>query len=134
MGDNTLRPYLLGLFNTLASNVADIYWRLDRAHRSLSPKPPSGARPRDVIVCFHFYDSKEALTLATRNKSSAEYKGAKIQINNELSPITLAKCRNLRPITSHLQNHRVPYFWGFPFRLIVPKDGAQHCLRDTHEG
>lgn len=115
IGDNTLRQYLLGLFNTLAPKIADIDWRLDRAHRSLGPKPPSGARPRNVIVRFYYYDSKEALTLATRNKSSTEYKGAKIQIYNDLSPITLAKCRNLRLITSHLQSHRIPYFWGFPF-------------------
>lgn len=134
MGDNARRPYLLGFFNTLVPNIADIDWRLDRAHRSLGPKPPSGSRPGDVIVRFHFYDSKEALTLATHNKSSAEYKGAKIQIYNDLSPITLAIRRNLRPITSHLQNHCIPYFWGFPFHFIVPKEGAQHCLRDMHEG
>lgn len=64
MSDNILLPYLLGLFNTLAHTVVDVDWRLDRAHRSLDPKPPNGAKPRDVIVRFHFYDSKEALTLA----------------------------------------------------------------------
>lgn len=129
-----MQRYLLGLFNTLAPKITDIDWRLDRAHRSLGPKPPSGARPRDVIICFHYYDNKEALTLVTRNKSSIDYKGAKIQIYNDLSPITLVKRRNLRPITSHLQNLRIPYLWSFPFRLIVPCDGTQHCLHDIHEG
>lgn len=128
VGDNTLCSYLLGLFNTLAPNIADIDWRLERAHKSLGPKPPSGARPRDVIVRFHFYDCKEALTLATHNKSLIEYKGAKIQIFSNLSPITLAKRRNLHPITIHLQNHLI--YWGFPFRLIVSRDD----LHDIHEG
>lgn len=54
----------MGLFNTMAPMVVDVDWRLDRAHRSVGPKPPAGARPRDVIVRFNFYESKEALTLA----------------------------------------------------------------------
>lgn len=103
----------------LAPTIADIDLCLDGAYRSLGPKPPAGARPRDVIMRFHCYDSKEALTLATRNKSQVEYKGAKIQVFSDLSPITLAKRRNLCPVTSHLQHHRVPYYWGLPFCLIV---------------
>lgn len=131
--DSELRPYLLSLFNNLVPSVVDIDWRLDRAHRSLGPKPPAGARPRDVVVRFHYFESKEALTLATRNKSQITYKGAKLQIFSDLSPITLAKRRNLRPLTSHLQQHKIPYFWGFPFRLAVSKDGAQYSLRDLQE-
>ena len=107
--DKELRPYLLGLFVTLAPHIPDIDWRLDRAHRSLAPKPPAGSNPRDVVVRFHFYESKEALTVATRNKSRIKFKQAKIQIFNDLSPITLAKRRSFRPVTTHLQNLQVPY-------------------------
>lgn len=101
-------------------------------HRSLAPKP--GVRPRDIVVRFHYCDSKEALTLPTRNRTHTEYKGDKIEIFSDLSPITLAKRRNLRPITAHLQSHRIPYYWGFPFRLSVMKDETQHVLQDLHEG
>lgn len=75
----------------MAPTVVDVDWHLDRAHCSLGPKPPAGARPRDVIVRFHYYESKEALTLATQNKSQLVYKGAKLQTFSDLSPITLAK-------------------------------------------
>lgn len=114
--------------------VVDVDWHLDRAHCSLGPKPPAEARPRDVIVRFHYYDNKEALTLATRNKSQLVYKGAKLKIFSDLSPTTLAKRRNLRPITSHLQHHQVPYYWDFPFHLTVSKDGVQHSLCVLQEG
>lgn len=110
VGDSALRPFFLGLFYTMAPTAVDVDWLLDRAHRSLGPKPPAGARPRDVIVRFHYYESKEALTLATQNKSQLVYKGAKLQTFSDLSPITLAKRWNLRPITSHLQRHQVPYY------------------------
>lgn len=59
--------------------------------RSLGPKPPARACPRNIIVRFQSYDSKEALTLATRNKLQINYKGDKLQILSDLSPITLAK-------------------------------------------
>lgn len=109
IGDGEIRPYLLILFNTMAPLILDIDWRLGRAHRSLAPKPPAGANPRDIKVRFHYYDSKEALTIATRNRSWLEFKGAKIQIFSDLSPITLAKRRSFRPVTALLQNHQLPY-------------------------
>lgn len=129
--DRDLRSYLLSLFNVVAPNIPDIDWRLDRAHRSLAPKPPAGANPRDVVVRFHYYDSKEALTIATRNQ--LDFKGSRIQIFNDLSPITLARRRNLRPLTLHLQTHKVSYRWGFPFRLSASRDGIQYSLRDLQE-
>lgn len=131
--DKEIRSYLLALFVKLVPHIPDIEWRLDRAHRSLAPKPPQGANPRDIIARFHFYESKEALTIATRNRSKVEFKGAKLQIFNDLSSITLAKRRALRPVTSHLQQYQVPYRWGFPFRLSVMKDGSQHSMRDLQE-
>lgn len=131
--DKDLRSYRLSLFNVVAPNIPDIDWRLDRAHRLLAPKPPTGANPRDVIGRFHYYDSKEALTMATHNQSRIELKKSKIQIFSDLSPITLARRRNLRPLTLHLQFHKVMYRWGFPFRLSASRDGIQYSLRDLQE-
>lgn len=42
------------------------------------------------MVWFHYYERKEALTLATHNRSHIDYKGDRIQIFSDLSPITLA--------------------------------------------
>lgn len=133
VGDAQLHEYLLGLFVTLAPTIPDIDWRMDRAHRSLAPKPPVGARPRDIIIKFHYYESKESLLNSTRNKTSITYKGEKLQIFSDLSPITLAKRRSLRPVTLHLQKHCIIYRWGFPFKLTVTKDGVQHHMRDLQE-
>lgn len=40
--DKEICPYLLTLFIYIAPDIPDIDWRLDRAHRSLAPKPPPG--------------------------------------------------------------------------------------------
>lgn len=86
-----------------------------------------------MIVRFHYYDSKEALTITIRNQSRLDFKGSRIQIFNDLSPITLAGRRNLRPLTLHLQTHKVLYLWGFPFHLSASRDGIQYSLRDLQE-
>lgn len=85
------------------------------------------------MVRFHYYESKETLTLATKKRSHIKYKGDKIQIISDLSPITLAKKSYMRPITSHLQFHKIPYYWGFPFRVSVMKDEIQYNLNDLQE-
>lgn len=84
--DKELRSYLRNLFVTLAPHIPDIDWCLDRTHRTLAPKPPPGSNPRDIIVRFHYYDSKEALTAATRKKICIDFKGSKLQIFSDLSP------------------------------------------------
>lgn len=91
MSDNNISSFLLGQLNSLAPDIADIDWHMDHAHRSLAPKPWAGARPHDIMVRFHYYVSKEALTLAAPNRSHIDYKGDRIQIFSDLSPITLAK-------------------------------------------
>lgn len=63
VSDNNIRSFLLGLFNSLAPEIADINWHMDR---SLAPKPPVGARPHDIMVRFHYNESKEALTRHVR--------------------------------------------------------------------
>lgn len=78
VGDSVLQPCLLGLFNTLVPSVVDVDWRLDRAHFSLGLKPPAGARPRDAIVRFHFYDGKKAPHVINPRSHT---KGAKLQPN-----------------------------------------------------
>lgn len=110
VSDNNIRSLLLGLFNSLAPDIADIDWRMDRAHRSLAPKLLVGARPHDFMVRFHYYESKEALTLAARNRSHIDYKGDRIQIFSDLSLITLANRYSLQTITSYLQQHKIPYY------------------------
>lgn len=133
VGDQDLLPYLLSLFNTMAPHVPDIDWRLDKAQRSLAPKPPAGENPGDINVHFHYFDSNKAFTVVTRNKTRLDFKDAKTQIFNDLSPITHAKRRSLQSMTVHLQNYKFIYHWGFPFRLSAPRDGIQHSMRDLQE-
>lgn len=37
-------------------------------------------------------------------------------------------------LTSNLQHHKTPYYWGFPFCLTVSKEGVQYTLWELQEG
>lgn len=83
MHDNKIRSYVLGLFNHLAPDVAGIDWCPGRAQRSLAPKPPAEARPRDIAgasttMITKSHPSNPRVTLAIRNHAHTEYKGDQI--------------------------------------------------------
>lgn len=106
-------------------NAVSQLQRLDGAHSSLAPKPPAGARPHDIVVRFHYYKMQRRLLwpLATNPV-----------LNTRVTKSSYSVTSPLRPITSHLQLHKVPYYWGFLFRLNVTKDGVQHVPHDLLEG
>ena len=65
---------------------------LDRAHRSLHPKPAPGERPRPIIVSFHRFQDKERAMCWVREKDQLLYQDKKIFFFND-SSANLAKKR-----------------------------------------
>lgn len=61
-------------------------------------------------------------------------RGAKFNYSATSPQSPWTKRHLLHPITSHLQLHKVPCYWGFPFRLNVTKDGVQLVPQDLQEG
>ncbi|ROL45247.1 hypothetical protein DPX16_17858 [Anabarilius grahami] len=53
---------------------------LDRAHRSLAPKPAPGQRSRPVILRFHHFQVKDLVIRESRKKGELLYEGHKIRI------------------------------------------------------
>lgn len=53
---------------------------VDFPHWFLGPKPPAGAHPQDIIVCFLYSDSYKSLLRNMCNKSTVDYKGEEIVI------------------------------------------------------
>uniref|UniRef100_A0A803J8S4 L1 transposable element RRM domain-containing protein n=1 Tax=Xenopus tropicalis TaxID=8364 RepID=A0A803J8S4_XENTR len=132
IGATELREYIQALCSTLCPGMAAELWRLDRAHRSLGPRPPISKPPRDIGVRFHYYESKEAVLTATRAAKLIEFQGHKVQIYSDISPVTLAKRRELRPVTRLLQERKIPYRWGYPFKLIVARQGQTYILQNPN--
>ncbi|CAH2284102.1 Hypothetical predicted protein [Pelobates cultripes] len=82
--------------------------------------------PRDIICCIHSFSTKDAIMKAARSRPTWDFRGAQISLFNDLSSVTLEARRALRPITTLLRDHNIPYKWGFPFALL-----ARHQNGDT---
>ncbi|KAJ4925278.1 hypothetical protein JOQ06_018013 [Pogonophryne albipinna] len=88
-GDDA-RLFMTTLFKKMVGDPQLDTLELDRAHRSLAPKPPQGSRP--LIVRFHKYAQKERVLLWARKSRDVSYQGHPIRIFEDFSA-TLAKKR-----------------------------------------
>ncbi|XP_075042151.1 uncharacterized protein LOC142101645 [Mixophyes fleayi] len=129
-----LPDYLEGLFLQMLPDLSKESLNLDRAHRALRPKPNPDQPPRDIIIRFHFFKTKERIMASARNAQSISYSGSHLQLYQDLAQSTLKKRRDLINVTKVLRNHSIKYKWGFPFQLIVSKDGRSHSVRTPEQG
>ncbi|CAH2283422.1 Hypothetical predicted protein [Pelobates cultripes] len=66
---------------------------------------------------------------AARTQSTMRYEDSQISLYQDLSTLTLDARRALKPLTSLMQEKRIPYRWGFPFSLQAKVDNQWHVLR-----
>ncbi|XP_063806048.1 uncharacterized protein LOC134984390 [Pseudophryne corroboree] len=125
----TLPGFPEGLFLNLIPGTPKDLLILDRAHRALRPRPPPTQPPRDVILRFHYYKTKEKLMSAAREHQSVDYSGTQLQIYQDLAPSTLRKRWDLAAVTRVLRTHSIKYKWGFPFQLQVTKTQLKPLLK-----
>lgn len=111
-------------FQELAPEIPVDRLEFDRIHRSLAPKPTDGP-PRDVIIKFHYYHTKEKLLQAAREQQTLSFQGNSLQLFADLSPVTIARRRGLKPYLQILQTQGIKYRWGFPFKLSFSHSGRQ---------
>ncbi|XP_016295392.1 uncharacterized protein LOC107653234 [Sinocyclocheilus anshuiensis] len=77
------------LVDVLGSHVLSSPPELDRAHRSLAPKPAAGQRARPVILRFHRFQVKDLVIRESRKKGELLYDGTKIHIFEDYCPEVL---------------------------------------------
>lgn len=72
------------LMEVMGQEVFEKPPELERAHRSLGPKPQEGRPPRPLVICFHRFQEKEkALRWARQNE--AKYKDSTLRIYPDIS-------------------------------------------------
>lgn len=55
------------------------------------------------------------------------------QIFADLSPITVAKRRAMKPLLQNLQHHHIPYQWGFLFSIRFTFQGTKYSSRSFEQ-
>uniref|UniRef100_A0A8C5QQ06 L1 transposable element RRM domain-containing protein n=1 Tax=Leptobrachium leishanense TaxID=445787 RepID=A0A8C5QQ06_9ANUR len=126
---DALDATLTGIMKKLLPALPPARYLIDRIHRTLGARKGQNAPPRDVVARLHYYSTREAL-LRTARDQQVEYEDGQLLFYQDLAPSTLAKRREWRVVTELLRSHNVRYSWGFPFRILVHKDGRTYSC--TH--
>lgn len=87
---------------------------IDRAHRIFKPPHIPADKPRDVLLLTrsHFFQTRRFLQHQNPCLPS------QIPYGQLAIYSAMAQKRDLAPITKILQQHSIPYKWGFPIKLF----------------
>lgn len=117
------------IFNTLLGRPPDTPVEMERCHRALRPRGRDTDPPRDVVCCLVSFIQKEEILRVAHNHNHLEHEGARIQLFQDLSSITLQHRRDLRPRLQVLWERHIPHRWKFPFCLQATAGNCTAQLR-----
>uniref|UniRef100_H2ZSZ4 L1 transposable element RRM domain-containing protein n=1 Tax=Latimeria chalumnae TaxID=7897 RepID=H2ZSZ4_LATCH len=82
---------------------------VERAHRSLAPKPAEGQRSHPFIVKFLRYQVREQILTAARSLGTLEWNGSRILMSPDLSRDLMEQRWRLMPIKKVLREKGLKY-------------------------
>ncbi|KAJ4918953.1 hypothetical protein JOQ06_024410 [Pogonophryne albipinna] len=97
---------------------------LDRAHRSLAPKPAAGDKPRPVIVRLHRFQVKDLLIREARRRGELFYKEHKIRLYEDYSSDVLKERAEYKSSMAELykRGYRPALLYTAKLRITLPND------------
>uniref|UniRef100_A0A8C6TSQ3 L1 transposable element RRM domain-containing protein n=1 Tax=Neogobius melanostomus TaxID=47308 RepID=A0A8C6TSQ3_9GOBI len=106
---------------------------LNRAHRSLGPKPAPGGRPRTIVVCFHYYTDKQKVLDAAKARGKLFYNGRQVHLFPDVSP-EVGKMRTSANARRQLREAGIKYAFVYPAVIkILNQDGSTTSLSNMEE-
>ena len=110
--------------------------KLERAHRSLMPKPGSDQRPRPIIIRFHAFPDKQRAMAAVRRKAAGgdiTLEERKISFYHDLSAAVLRKRKEFYEAKQRLRQIGADYSMLFPAKLQVSLNGTKKTFLSPTE-
>lgn len=98
---------------------------IDRAHRSLLPKPASGQKPRSVVIRLHRYQTKELLIREARRRGKLDYRGQQIRIVEDYCPEIMSQRAVYKEVMSELYTLGLKPSLLYPARLRITLSNGQ---------
>ncbi|XP_052314716.1 uncharacterized protein LOC127906535 [Oncorhynchus keta] len=106
---------------------------IDRAHRSLNPKPRDGERPRDIILRVHFFHEKMEILRRARN-TTLSFQGQSFSIYQDYSPTVSRQRAAFGQAKPVLWDHpSVKYGLRVPARLWISHEGKDYTFESPDE-
>lgn len=89
--------------------------------------------PRDIIVTFADFKIKNKILAIAREKGFLPHKTDRVQVFMDLTPEKLQKRKELKEITSTLNDINMRYRWATLLKLQIHK-GKTYIIRKEEEG
>lgn len=106
------------------SSLQDTDLQIQRAHRSLVPKPSQDAQPRSLVICFLEYRVKEMVLRAAWNKKELRYQGRRIFFDHDYATDILQCRREYAEIKRALKTKQIRFQTPYPAKLKVFLDSG----------
>uniref|UniRef100_H3B0P4 L1 transposable element RRM domain-containing protein n=1 Tax=Latimeria chalumnae TaxID=7897 RepID=H3B0P4_LATCH len=103
---------------------------VERAHRSLTPKPVDGQRPHPFIVKFLRYPVREQILTAVRSMGSLEWNGNKIMVFPDLSRELMECRRKFMLVKKILREKGLKYDLFYPVTLKLTCNGETRSFME----
>lgn len=129
-----LIQFFQSLMWTFLPDLSTRDMEIDRAHRLPKPYHLPTSTPRDVLALIHFFTVKEKVMYAAKRATRLPDPFTNIALYADLSKTTMENRRQLATITKVLQNHKIPYKWGFPTKLLITHQNKTYAVRTLPMG
>lgn len=106
---------------------------VDRAHRSLAPRPAEGQYPRPLIVRLHHYQIKERIIRLASQHFPLEYMGSRVHIFPDLSEAVRKQRKCFDEVRQMCKIAKFKYGFLFPARFHITVDGVSHVFEDAEK-
>uniref|UniRef100_H3AFU4 L1 transposable element RRM domain-containing protein n=1 Tax=Latimeria chalumnae TaxID=7897 RepID=H3AFU4_LATCH len=123
---STILPELLGLDPVVPLDI-------ERAHRSLGPRPPPDHRPRAFIVQLLRCTIREKILRAAREKDKVIWRDKKISFYPDLSKDLQQRRQRFAEARQQLQDRGIRYGMFYPATLKVTYNGVTSAYSSPEE-
>lgn len=104
---------------------------IERAHRSLGPRPKPGAPPSPIIAKVLNYRDRDAALRQARDKKTLQYEGSEISLYPDYTARVQEARKHFAPYKKQLRDLGLDYAMLYPAKLRVNSNSTLTCLR-TH--
>lgn len=101
---------------------------VERAHRSLAPKPPAGAPPRPIVARFLNYRDRDLILRLARERQSIQHQGSNLAFYPDFTVTVQNARKEFHPAKQKLRELGVEYAMLYPARLRVTNEGRTAIL------
>lgn len=100
---------------------------IERAHRSLGPKPPPDAPPRSIVAKFSSFKAKEEILRLAWQMKGFMSNGKRVIVDHDYAPDVLKQRREYSEAKKILKENKIRFQTPYPARMRVFYDG-ETCL------